>query len=187
MRQGISVLSTSTPMKRCFIFILLRNLFMKGKRKMKTTIKLILTMLLAFVMILSVVSCNGEKTPETTPQQQENTPAGTVEATGLWATAKYLKDTTVGEGAKSVLVDIEADGKKVTLTLKTDKATLGEALFENGIINDASFFDTANGIKADWNADKAYWGFYQGNDYMMVGVGDVNIEGGEHYRLVYTK
>ena len=161
---------------------------MKGNRKMKTTMKLIFAMLMAIVMILSVVAC-GENTPaETTPKAEApSTDDGKIEATGLWASAKYLEDTTLGEGAKSVLVDIEADGKKITLTIKTDKATLGEALYENEIINDASFFDTVNGIKADWSADQAYWGFYQGDDYMMVGVGDVTISGGEHYRLVYTK
>ena len=156
---------------------------------MKTTIKLILAMLLAIGMLLSVVSCNDTKSPaESTPQQQQNnTPSGQIEATGLWANAKYLKDTTVGEGAKTVLVDIEAAGQKITLTVNTDKENLGEALFALGIINDASFFDTANGIKADWNADQAYWGFYEGENYMMVGVGDVKLSGGEHYRLVYTK
>ena len=152
--------------------------------------KLILAMLLAIAMLFSVVACDDKKPAESTPVTQEgNTPEGNdpIEATGLWATAKYLKDTTVGEGAKTVLVDIEADGKKITLTVKTDKATLGEALYELGIINDASFFDVVNGITASWSADQAYWGFYQGNDYMMVGVGDATISGGEHYRLVYTK
>ena len=149
--------------------------------------KLIITIILAAVMMLSVISCNDGKAPEnSTPAAQQGSDSP-IDATGLWATAKYLKDTTVGEGAKTVLVDIEADGKKITLTIKTDKATLGEALFELGIINDASFFDTANGIKADWGTDQAYWGFYKGEDYMMVGVNDAQISGGEHYRLVYTK
>ena len=129
-----------------------------------------LSVILTVVCILGLVSCGDKVIPE-----------------GLWENATYLKDTTVGNGAKTVLVDIEAGEQKITLTVKTDKATLGEALFELGIINDASFFDIVNGIKADWNADQAYWGFYHGEDYMMVGVGDATISGGEHYRLVYTK
>ena len=148
--------------------------------------KLILAMLLAIAMLFSVVACDDGKAPaESTPIPSSN--GEELEATGLWANAKYLKDTTVGEGAKTVLVDIEADGKKITITVKTDKATLGEALFELGVINDASFFDVANGITASWSADNAYWGFYQGDEYMMVGVSDAAISGGEHYRLVYTK
>lgn len=133
---------------------------------MKTTLSVILSV----VMILCIVSC-GEK----------------VEATGPWENATYLKDATVGKGEKTVLVDIEVEDQKITLTVKTDKATLGEALYEHGLINDAAFFDTLNGMKADWNADRAYWAFYKGEEYMMVGVGDAKIEGGEHYRFVYTK
>jgi predicted small lipoprotein YifL len=153
---------------------------------MKTTMKLIFAMLLAIVMILSVASC-GEKTPaETTPKAETPSADSSIEATGLWASAKYLKDTTVGEGAKSVLVDIEADGKKITLTIKTDKATLGEALYENEIINDASFFDTANGIKADWNANQAWWKVCKGGETTMVGVNDLTLTDGDHYEFIYT-
>ena len=137
---------------------------------MKTAIKTTVSVVLSVIMVLCLFSC-GEK----------------VDATGFWENATYLKDTTVGKGEKTVLVDIEAGDQSITITVKTDKATLGEALYEHGIINDASFFDTANGIKADWNADKAYWAFYEGEDFMMVGVGDAKISGGEHYRLVYSK
>lgn len=137
---------------------------------MKTAIKTTVSVVLSVIMVLCLFSCDEK-----------------VDATGLWENATYLKDTTVGKGEKTVLVDIEAGDQSITVTVKTDKATLGEALYEHGIINDASFFDTANGIKADWNADKAYWAFYEGESFMMVGVGEAKISGGEHYRFVYTK
>ena len=108
-------------------------------------------------------------------------------ATSLWDSATYLTDTTVGNGAKTVTVSVEAEEKAVTITLKTDKATLGEALYEQGLINDPSFFDTLNGMKADWNATKTYWAFYQGDEYMPVGVNETAIEGGESYRFVLSK
>ena len=94
------------------------------------------------------------------------------------------KDTRVH---KTVTVDVEAKGHRVVFTVKTDAATLGEALYALELINDPSFFDTANGIKADWNADSAYWAYFQGDQYMSVGVNDTPISGGEHYRLVYTQ
>ena len=40
---------------------------------------------------------------------------------------------------------------------------------------------------ASWDKDQAYWAIYKGEEYMMVGVGETNIAGGEHYRFVYTK
>ena len=158
------------PLKGAFIFILLMNTKHERETVMKTMIKSTVAIVLSVAFILCLVAC-GEK----------------VDATGLWENATYLRNTTVGKGEKTVTVDVECADQKITLTVKTDKATLGEALYELELINDASFFDTLNGIKADWNKDKAYWAFYEGENYMMVGVADAKISGGEHYRLVYTK
>ncbi len=148
---------------------------------MKNFMKIALAIALACVLALGMISC-GQPEPTETLAPEE-----TIAAEGLWATATYLKNVTIGEGSKEVIVDVEIDGKSIAITLKTDAANLGEALFEAELINDASFFDTLNGIKADWDADSAYWGFYQGEEYMMVGVADTAISGGERYRFVYSK
>ena len=143
---------------------------MKGKTKMrnlKTNVVVVVSLLL--VAVLCFAACNK------------------IEAEGLWESATYRKDVTVGEGEKEVKVDVVIDEQFITITLKTDKDKLGDALFAEGLINDATFFDTLNGIKADWDKDKAYWAFYQGEEYMMVGVNDVEIKTGDSYRFVYTK
>lgn len=137
---------------------------------MKQTLRQTTALILVAVALLCLASC-ADKIP----------------AEGLWESAAYRSDTTVGEGSKEVKIDVEAGEQSITLTVKTDAATLGEALYAEGLINDASFFDTLNGIKADWTADRAYWGFYNGEEYMMVGVNETSISGGEHYRFVYTK
>ena len=139
---------------------------------MKKTATKLLAVILSFVFILCLVSCN--KTSEEAKS-------------GIWENAAYTQNETVGEGSKEITVDIIAEDKTVTLTVKTDKATLGEALFALGLINDASFFDVLIGIKADWNKDKAYWAFYKGDEMMNAGVNDAEISGGEYYRFVYTK
>lgn len=152
--------------------------------------KTIKTTLIALLLVLSVLiclaGCNTEEKP-TEPEANVTEEGGEIAASGLWTSAKYRKDTELGEGKKTVSVDIEAEGKEITVTLKTDAATLGQALYNEGLINDASFFNVCNGIKADWDADNAYWGFYVGSEYAMVGVNDTEISGGEHYRFVYTK
>ena len=122
-----------------------------------------------------------ETTTETLAEGEE------IEASGLWADATYRSDVTLGEGAKTVSFTVEAEGKMITITLKTDKATLGEAMYEHELINDPSFFDTLNGMVASWSANQAYWAFYEGDTMMPHGVNDENIEGGESYRFVYTK
>ena len=137
--------------------------------------------LLILALVFAIASCslgdNGSSGGE----------GGDVLEESLWDNATYKESTSLGEGAKTVTVSIEAEEKSVTLTVSTDKATLGEALFELEIIDDPSFFSTANGMLASWEEDHAYWAFYQGEEYMMVGVGDAAISGGESYRLVYTK
>ena len=138
-------------------------------KNLKTTL-LALTLILA--MLLCFAGCNGEETEE---------------AVGLWKDATYTEDATVGEGSKTINCSIEQGGKVITVTVKTDKAKLGDALFECGLINDPSFFDTWNGMKADWEADKAYWAFYIDGVMASVGVDSVEIHGGERYGFVYTK
>ena len=37
------------------------------------------------------------------------------------------------------------------------------------------FVDTVNGIKADWDTDGTYWGFYVDGEFSSVGVDSVDI------------
>ncbi len=141
---------------------------------MKQTMKITTSLLLVVMLLFCAVSC-AEK----------------VEAVGLWENATYLSNTTLGDGANTVKVELTAEEQTVTFTIKTDKATLGDALFEHELINDASFFDTINGIKADWEKDKAFWAFYVGDSTAMAnyGVSDPRAvtTGEPTYKIVYTK
>lgn len=138
---------------------------------MKRTFLSVTSVILVVISLLCFVSCDNNG----------------IEKTGLWENATYTSDVTLGEGSKTVTFDIEAEGKKITITLKTDKETLGAAMYEQGLINDPSFFDTLNGMLASWDKDKAYWAFYQGETMMPYGVNDQEISGGESFRFVYTK
>ncbi len=135
------------------------------KHKMKTATCLLLTLLLLFY----TVSC-----------------APKVKQTGLWESATYLGDTTLGDGANTVEVELSAEEQTITFTIKTDKTTLGDALFEHGLTNDPTFFDTCNGIRADWDADGAYWAFYIDGTLATIGIGDAAVPSEQSYRIVYT-
>ena len=148
---------------------------------MKQVLKLTSLLLLLLAFVLSAVACgNGQST---------TTVAGGNEQNGLWANATYTEDTTLGEGANTFTVKIEAEGKTITLTVHTDAATVGEALYALGVLNDPSFFDTCNGMVADWSKDQAYWGFYQGGKMLSYGVDDTKATtiGNPAYEIVYTK
>ncbi len=109
-----------------------------------------------------------------------------VDVTGLWEQATYTSNTTLGNGSTTIEVEFVIEDQSITITLNTDKTTLGEALYEQGLINDASYFDTANGINADWDANQAWWKICKGGEMTTVGVGELNLTNGDHYEIIYT-
>lgn len=160
---------------------------------MKNTIKSTLALILALLMTLCLFSCKKDE-PETpqTPSGAENEAGGTIAPEGLWASATYLKDTTFGEGAKTVTVKVIAGGKSVTFTVKTDAETLGDALLAHNLIAGDEgqyglYVKVVNGITADYDVDQSYWGFSKNGEYMMTGVDGTAIADGETYELTYTK
>ena len=108
-------------------------------------------------------------------------------ANDVWDTANYTESTSVGEGSTTFTVKVEAGEKSIILTVSTDEANLGAALYSLGIINDPSFFNTVNGMVADWDKDNAYWALYIGEEYAMTGADEIIPTTGAEYRLVYTK
>ena len=112
-----------------------------------------------------------------------------VDATGLWENATYTEDAEFGEGAKTVKVEVKVEEQMITFTIKTDKKTVGEALIENELISGDEgayglYVKKVNGILADYDVDKTYWGFYKNGEMMMVGVSQAEFADGESYELV---
>lgn len=140
---------------------------------MKTYVRSI-TLLLAALLCLSFASC--KKTPPD----------------ALWESATYLEDTTLGEGKTTVKVEVKAGEHSVTLTIRTDRTILGDALTDHNLIEGENgayglYVKKVNGITADYDVDQSYWGFYKNGEYMMTGVDTTTIADGEHYELVYEK
>ena len=138
-------------------------------------LKKIVSLLLIFIVVLAFVACKNEAKQDS-----------------LWANATYTNDTVLGEGEKVLTVKVEAEGKSVIFTVKTDKTTVGDALMEHSLISGDQgdyglYIKYVNGIKADYDTDKAYWGFFKNGEYMMTGVDTTEFESGQQYELVYTK
>ena len=112
------------------------------------------------------------------------------QVTGIWADATYTEDTTLGEGATVLTVVVGAEEKEVTFTINTDKETVGAALVEVGIVEDADgdgLFTVVNGMTADYNVDQTYWAFYENDAYANQGMNDTSIAAGVTYKLVHSK
>ena len=110
-----------------------------------------------------------------------------------YETAVYNADTELGEGSKTVVVKVTDDkNNTVTFTFHTDAEFLGDVLIEHKIIAGEEaeygmYIKAVNGVRADYDKDKAYWGFYKDGEYMMSGVDTTKFSDGETYELVYTK
>lgn len=142
---------------------------------MKHTKKL-LALLLSLLLVLSLTACLGETEP---PDP-------------LWESALYKENTTLGEGEKTLTLTVSAEGKDVVFTIHTNADNMRDALLSVGLIEGEQqgigyMISHVNGMRADYTQDGAYWGFFQGGEYMMTGVDSTPIAGGEAFELVYTK
>ena len=141
---------------------------------MKKTLKTALSLTLTLLFIFALAACHKE------------------EATGLWKDATYTEDTVLGEGAKTVTVEVMAGEKTVTFTIKTDKETVGAALIEHKLLDGEQddyglYVKKVNGITADYDVDQSYWAFYIDGEYAMTGVDGTPLDESATYRLAYTK
>ncbi len=142
----------------------------------------LLSLLLCITFALSLLACQPSPTDTTSVS---TAPSGATR-TGIWENATYVTDTELGTGAKEIRVIVSGEGQWITFTIHTDAANLGDALFGLGLINDASFFDTANGITATWSVNEAWWNVLDANDVPTSGVNVTSISGGELFKIVYT-
>lgn len=113
-------------------------------------------------------------------------------ADDLWKSAQYKEDTEIGEGKTTVKVEVKAGDKAITVTVHTDADNLGKALTDNKLVSGEDgeyglYIKVVNGIKADYDTDKAYWAISKDGEMTPTGADSTKIADGEHYELTYTK
>ena len=149
----------------------------------KNGLNKLLALLLALVMVLALAACGNKA--------QDN--GGTGDDANVVTDGTVADGATVGKGATAFTVEVaQLDGTSITFTVNTDKATVGEALLELGIVagDDTEYglyVKTVNGETADYDADGTYWGLYINGEYAMTGVDATNIEAGATYALKAEK
>lgn len=101
--------------------------------------------------------------------------------------APYASGSVLGEGATTFdFTVVDAEGKEASFTVKTDKATVGEALLDVGMIAGEKseyglYVKTVNGTTVDYDKDGKYWAFYVDGEYAMTGVDMTDIAAGSTY------
>ena len=105
---------------------------------------------------------------------------------------KTISYTELGEGETTIYVTVkDVDGTVTKFLIHTDAKTVGEALLAVELIaGDESeyglYVTSVNGITADWEAEKAYWAFYIGEEYAQTGVDATDIVADTEYSFVKT-
>ena len=89
-------------------------------------------------------------------------------------------------GASFTVIVADLEGKETTFEYTSDKATVGEALVEEGLIKGHDteyglYVDSVNGVALDWDKDGKYWAFYIDGEYAMTGVDATEITEGATY------
>ena len=138
---------------------------------LKRVLSLIFCMVLIAAMAFITTSCSDNNTP-----------------------ISQSADVIVkGEGEKKFIFNVvDYDGKVTTFEIHTDKTIVGDALQELELISGDEgpyglYVKEVNGITADYDKDKAYWGFYIDNEQASVGVDAATIEEGKEYSLKVVK
>lgn len=145
----------------------------------KNGLNKLLALLLALVMVLALAACGNK--------EQDNGGAG--DDANIVTDGVVTDGATVGEGKTAFTVEVvQMDGTSIKFTVNTDKATVGEALLDLGIVaGDTTeyglYVKTVNGVTLDYDADGAYWAFYINGEYASTGVDSTNIEAGATYTL----
>lgn len=109
-------------------------------------------------------------------------------------TAAIVKNgDVVGTGATAFpFVICDKDGNETTVTVKTDKKMVGEALLDEKIVEGEMgdyglYVKKVNGIVADYDADQTYWAFYIDDAYAMTGIDETEITAGSTYMMKVEK
>lgn len=110
---------------------------------------------------------------------------------GIWENAQYTEDAELGEGVHMVKLEVKAGDKSVTLTVKSDNDNLEKILIENKLVegDDSEFglyIKKVIGIRADYDADGAYWALCKDGETTATGASGITIADGDHYEFVYT-
>lgn len=110
----------------------------------------------------------------------------------IWDNATYKEDVSLGSGSKTIKVEVKAEEKSITITLKTNKKTLGDALMEHKLVSGEEsayglYIKFVNGMEADYDKTKTYWAFTKDGEGMLHGVDNEKIADGSHYELECIK
>ena len=154
---------------------------------MKKLLSLFLCVVLIAAMAFLTTACDNYILNLLGYGQEEITTAETT-------TADNIEEAPQVPEAKTAFtfIVVDKDGNETTFHLSTDKATVGDALLAEGLIEGEPgayglYVKKVNGIVADYNIDQTYWAFYINGEYAFTGVDATPVEEGATYSFKVEK
>ena len=163
------------------------------KKCKQNILSLILSTMLIVAMAFSMTACgdNNQEKPNTENQAgaEQDSQSGDIQD----ESGNHTDTTVLGEGATVFgFVVVDKDGKETKFEIHTDKTTVGEALFEQELIEGEEgayglYVKKVNGITAAYDVDQTYWAFYINGEMAMTGVDATDVEAGATYSFKVEK
>lgn len=153
---------------------------------------------LLLLAVLTTAAC-GSDGKGVGSEASADKPTSSVAATSSESDVYGSAAEDIGKGDTKFFFRVtDSDGVDTLYRVYTDKKTVGEALQElNLIAGEESayglYVKTVNGITADYDKDKTYWGFYIYNeetksyDYALAGVDSTDIAPDGEYLFKFEK
>jgi len=155
--------------------------------------KKLLWVTIALVLVIAaLIGMFFVTNPKNPGDTADNTTGDTTDTETSGNTETTDNSENTDSATSFAVVVVHKDGTKKEMTLQTEQAFLGAALVEAGIVEVEEnrfgmHIKTADGEKAVFEEDSAYWAVYSGNDLAKKATDLLPIEAGKIYKLVYTQ
>lgn len=112
-------------------------------------------------------------------------------AIALFAVVFITQRDETEKGEKQITVTVVYEDKtEKAFPITTDAEFLGEALLQAELIPEseqrAGFLTNVDGIRADYNKDKAWWCVTKGGEMTEKGINELVITDGDEFEIVHT-
>lgn len=94
-------------------------------------------------------------------------------------------------GDKDITVTVfYQDKTEKEFEISTDSEFLGDALYEKGLVKEdeykSGYYTYVDGVRADYNEDKAWWCVTKGGEMTQVGMNQLVIADGDEFEITHT-
>lgn len=95
------------------------------------------------------------------------------------------------KGDKDITVTVVYEDKtEKEFEISTDSENLGDALLEEGLVTEeehaTGFYNTVDGVRADYTLDGAWWCITKDGEMTTVGANELPIADGESFEITHT-